>query len=198
MDWILEQIYWIVMLTYAHQNWCFNSVITSIIRSVLNFVKVYQDFFTWRYWNSMFGYNDYFPLYCIVASLQLCHIVIDYKDWNLTFQFYFSWKNDLQSLFFLIELKCCNAHIDIVTSTESYTSVYSIWFIILYQEIRRDFIQNEVVNWELGMHIYGYLLQVRRLISAAPSTVQPYYLFNHVVYSHVLTPWLNYHLNIQI
>lgn len=28
-----------------------------------------------------------------------------------------------------------------------------------YQEIRRDFIRNEVVNWELGMHIYGYMLQ---------------------------------------
>ena len=28
-----------------------------------------------------------------------------------------------------------------------------------YQNIRRDFIQNEVVNWELGMHIYGYLLE---------------------------------------
>jgi translation initiation factor eIF-2B subunit epsilon len=29
-----------------------------------------------------------------------------------------------------------------------------------YQDIRKDFIQNEVVNWELGMHIYGYILQV--------------------------------------
>ena len=28
-----------------------------------------------------------------------------------------------------------------------------------YQDIRKDFISNEVVNWELGMHIYGYLLQ---------------------------------------
>ena len=28
-----------------------------------------------------------------------------------------------------------------------------------YQNIRRDFIRNEVVNWELGMHIYGYLIQ---------------------------------------
>lgn len=27
-----------------------------------------------------------------------------------------------------------------------------------YQDIRRDFISNEVINWELGMHIYGYLL----------------------------------------
>ena len=30
-----------------------------------------------------------------------------------------------------------------------------------YQDIRRDFIQNEVGNWELGKHIYGYLIQVR-------------------------------------
>jgi len=28
-----------------------------------------------------------------------------------------------------------------------------------YQDIRKDFISNEVVNWELGMHLYGYLLQ---------------------------------------
>lgn len=27
-----------------------------------------------------------------------------------------------------------------------------------YQDIRKDFIKNEVVNWELGMHIYGYIL----------------------------------------
>jgi len=27
-----------------------------------------------------------------------------------------------------------------------------------YQDIRNDFIRNEAVNWELGMHIYGYLL----------------------------------------
>ncbi len=27
-----------------------------------------------------------------------------------------------------------------------------------YQDIRRDFIRNEVVNWELGMHVYGYIL----------------------------------------
>ena len=27
------------------------------------------------------------------------------------------------------------------------------------QNIRKDFIQNEVVNFELGMHLYGYLLQ---------------------------------------
>jgi translation initiation factor eIF-2B subunit epsilon len=28
-----------------------------------------------------------------------------------------------------------------------------------YQDIRRDFIQNEVSNWELGMHIYGYIIK---------------------------------------
>lgn len=28
-----------------------------------------------------------------------------------------------------------------------------------YQNIRKHFIQNEVVNWELGLHVYGYLLQ---------------------------------------
>jgi translation initiation factor eIF-2B subunit epsilon len=28
-----------------------------------------------------------------------------------------------------------------------------------YQDIRRDFIQNEVCNWELGMHIYGYIIK---------------------------------------
>lgn len=28
-----------------------------------------------------------------------------------------------------------------------------------YQDIRRDFIRNEVLNWDLGMHIYGYVLQ---------------------------------------
>lgn len=27
-----------------------------------------------------------------------------------------------------------------------------------YQDIRKDFIQNEVINWELGMHVYGYIL----------------------------------------
>jgi translation initiation factor eIF-2B subunit epsilon len=27
-----------------------------------------------------------------------------------------------------------------------------------YQDIRKDFIKNEVVNWELGMHVYGYIL----------------------------------------
>lgn len=38
-----------------------------------------------------------------------------------------------------------------------------------YQDIRRDFIQNEVVNWELGMHIYGYILENR-----APYSVNEY------------------------
>lgn len=28
-----------------------------------------------------------------------------------------------------------------------------------YQDIRKDFIQNEVSNWALGKHIYGYLIQ---------------------------------------
>eukprot|EP01041_Mallomonas_annulata_P008628 gene8628-17798_t len=28
-----------------------------------------------------------------------------------------------------------------------------------YQNIRRHFIRNEVVNWELGKHLYGYILQ---------------------------------------
>jgi translation initiation factor eIF-2B subunit epsilon len=28
-----------------------------------------------------------------------------------------------------------------------------------YLDIRRHFIQNEVLNWELGMHIYGYILK---------------------------------------
>jgi len=27
-----------------------------------------------------------------------------------------------------------------------------------YQDIRKDFITNEVINWELGMHIYGHVL----------------------------------------
>ena len=34
-----------------------------------------------------------------------------------------------------------------------------------YLDIRRHFIQNEVLNWDLGMHIYDYLLQV---ISPSP------------------------------
>lgn len=28
-----------------------------------------------------------------------------------------------------------------------------------YQDIRKDFISNEVVNWELGMHVYSYVLK---------------------------------------
>lgn len=28
-----------------------------------------------------------------------------------------------------------------------------------YQDIRRDFIRNEVLNWELGMHIYSYIIE---------------------------------------
>ena len=28
-----------------------------------------------------------------------------------------------------------------------------------YQDIRKHFIQNEAINWELGMHIYGHVLQ---------------------------------------
>jgi len=28
-----------------------------------------------------------------------------------------------------------------------------------YQDIRKDFIRNEVLNWELGMHVYGYMIQ---------------------------------------
>ena len=28
------------------------------------------------------------------------------------------------------------------------------------QEIRRDFIRNEVGNWSLGKHIFGYRIQV--------------------------------------
>jgi translation initiation factor eIF-2B subunit epsilon len=29
-----------------------------------------------------------------------------------------------------------------------------------YQDIRKDFIHNEVGNWALGKHIYGYIIQV--------------------------------------
>lgn len=29
-----------------------------------------------------------------------------------------------------------------------------------YQDIRKHFIKNEVVNWELGEHLYGYIIQV--------------------------------------
>ncbi len=29
------------------------------------------------------------------------------------------------------------------------------------QDIRRDFIRNEVGNWSLGKHIFGYRIQVR-------------------------------------
>lgn len=29
-----------------------------------------------------------------------------------------------------------------------------------YQDIRKHFIQNEAINWELGMHIYGHIINV--------------------------------------
>lgn len=38
-----------------------------------------------------------------------------------------------------------------------------------YQDIRKDFIQNEVINWELGMHVYGYILN-----SLPPYTLSEY------------------------
>lgn len=29
-----------------------------------------------------------------------------------------------------------------------------------YQDIRKHFIQNEAINWELGMHLYGHIIEV--------------------------------------
>ncbi len=31
-----------------------------------------------------------------------------------------------------------------------------------YQDIRKHFIQSEVVNWELGQNLYAYVIQVHR------------------------------------
>lgn len=32
------------------------------------------------------------------------------------------------------------------------------------QNIRKHFIKNEVVNWDLGMHVYGYVLNVWSIV----------------------------------
>jgi hypothetical protein len=45
---------------------------------------------------------------------------------------------------------------------------------VFVQDIRRDFIRNEVGNWSLGKHIFGYRIQVRRrCYSAARCTAMP-------------------------
>jgi len=38
--------------------------------------------------------------------------------------------------------------------------IKSALFCVL-QDIRKDFIRNEVGNWSLGKHIYGYRIKVR-------------------------------------
>ena len=73
------------------------------------------------------------PLYCLFLIISISQIF-------------------LVSLFFKFKFTCFGRN--------NCEDTYFILIFILLQEIRRDFIQNEVVNWELGMHIYGYLLEV--------------------------------------
>lgn len=55
-----------------------------------------------------------------------------------------------------------------------------------YLDIRKHFIQNEVLNWELGMHIYGFILRneyAARIHDCR--TVRP--PNGHIVFTSILT-----------